>query len=100
MKQEDTNRITKIGDPLTKLDKVMDWEMFREPLTKVCQKEDYTKGGRPLIDVINKFKASVLRRLYYLSFEELEYQLNDRLGFMRFVGIGLNDNVLDSNKEE
>lgn len=100
MKQEDTKRIAKIGDPLTKLDKVMDWEMFREPLTKVCQKEDYTKGGRPPIDVIIKFKASVLRRLYSLSFEELEYQLNDRLSFMRFVGIGLNDNVLDSNKEE
>ena len=59
-------KITKMGDPLTKLDKVMDWEVFREPLTKVCQKEDYTKGGRPPIDVIIKFKASVLRRLYYL----------------------------------
>ena len=76
MKQEDTKKITKIGDPLTKLDKVMDWEMFREPLTKVCQKEDYTKGGRPPIDVIIKFMASVLRRLYNLSFEELEYLIS------------------------
>ena len=28
-------KITKLGDPLEKLDSVMDWEMFRAPLTKV-----------------------------------------------------------------
>ena len=77
-------KITKLGDPLEKLDSVMDWEMFRAPLTKVCQKEDYTKGGRPPIDVIIKFKASVLRRIYNLSFDQIEYQINDRLSFMRF----------------
>lgn len=89
-------KITELGDPLEKLDKIMDWEMFREKLTKVCQKEDYTKGGRPPIDVIIKFKASVLRRIYNLSFDQIEYQINDRLSFMRFIGIGLNDKVLDS----
>ena len=82
-------KITKLGDPLEKLDSVMDWEMFRAPLTKVCQKEDYTKGGRPPIDVIIKFKASVLRRIYNLSFDQIEYQINDRLSFMRFLGLGM-----------
>ena len=89
-------KLTELGDPLEKLESVMDWEMFREPLTKVCQKEDYTKGGRPPIDVIIKFKASVLRRIYNLSFDQIEYQINDRLSFMRFLGLGLNDKVLDS----
>ena len=82
-------KITKLGDPLEKLDSVMDWEMFRAPLTKVCQKEDYTRGGRPPIDVIIKFKASVLRRIYNLSFDQIEYQINDRLSFMRFLGLGM-----------
>ena len=49
-------KITKLGDPLERLDSVMDWEMFRAPFAKVCQKEDYTRGGRPPIDVIIKFK--------------------------------------------
>lgn len=89
-------KLTELGDPLEKLDSIMNWEMFREKLTKVCQKEDYTKGGRPPIDVIVKFKASVLRRIYNLSFEQIEYQINDRLSFMRFLGIGLNEQVLDS----
>ena len=79
-------QITKLGDPLEKLNSIMEWEMFRAKLTKVCQKEDYTKGGRPPIDVIIKFKASVLRRIYNLTFDQLEYQTNDRLSFMRFLG--------------
>ena len=59
-------KLTQMGDPLEKLNEAIDWEMFREKLTAVCQKEDYTKGGRPPIDVIMKFKASVLRRIYNL----------------------------------
>ena len=89
-------RLTQLGDPLEKLNGAIDWEMFRDKLTAVCQKEDYTKGGRPPIDVIIKFKASVLRRIYNLSFEQTEYQINDRLSFMRFLGLGLGDKVLDS----
>ena len=89
-------KLTELGDPLEKLDNIMDWEMFREKLTKVCQKEDYAKGGRPPIDVITKFKVSILRRIYNLSFDQIEYQINDRLSFMRFLGIGLNEQVLDS----
>ncbi len=76
-------RLSKLGDPLEKLDSVMDREMFRKPLTAVCQKEDYTKGGRPPVDVIIKFKASVLRRIYNLSFDRIEYQINDRLSLTR-----------------
>ena len=53
-------KLTELGDPLEKLNSVMNWEIFRDELTRVCQKEDYSKGGRPPIDVIVKFKASVL----------------------------------------
>jgi IS5 family transposase len=89
-------RLTELGDPLEKLNDVINWEMFREKLTAVCQKENYTKGGRPPIDVIIKFKASILRRLYNLSFDQIEYQINDRLTFMRFLGLGISEKVLDS----
>ncbi len=89
-------RLTKLGDPLERLNEIIDWEMFREKLASVCQKEDYTKGGRPPIDVIIKFKASILKRLYNLSYDQTEYQINDRLTFMRFLGLGFGDKVLDS----
>lgn len=89
-------KLTELGDPPEKLNSVMDWEVFRDELTRVCQKEDYSKGGRPPIDVIVKFKASVLKRIYNLSYDQTEYQINDRLSFMRFLGLGLNDKVIDS----
>jgi hypothetical protein len=37
------------------------------------------------------FKVLVLQSLYTLSDEQTEYQLKDRLSFMRFVGLALHD---------
>ena len=90
-------KLTALGDPLEQLNKVIKWEMFRSKLTKACQQEDTGKGGRPPIDVIVKFKASTIKRIYNLSYEQTEYQINDRLSFMRFLGISLSDRVLDAN---
>ena len=42
------------------------------------------------------FKAIVLCELYNLSDDQVEYQLRDRLSFMRFVGFGLEDKVPDA----
>jgi transposase, IS5 family len=37
----------------------------------------------------------VLQTLYTLSDEQTEYQLRDRLSFMRFAGLALHDTVPD-----
>ena len=42
------------------------------------------------------FKAIVLCELYNLSDDQVEYQLRDRLSFMRFLGLGLEDKVPDA----
>ena len=42
------------------------------------------------------FKVLVLQTLYTLSDDQTEYQLRDRLSFMRFVGLGLHDPVPDA----
>ena len=39
----------------------------------------------------------ILERYYNISDEQLEYQVNDRLSFMRFLGITLADDVPDCN---
>jgi IS5 family transposase len=41
-------------------------------------------------------RIMVLKRLYNLSDEQMEYQLRDRLSFLRFVQLGLGDSVPDS----
>ena len=41
------------------------------------------------------FKMLVLQQLYNITDEELEYQLNDGLSFMIFLGLGLAEPVPD-----
>ncbi|CDN14146.1 Mobile element protein [Richelia intracellularis] len=42
------------------------------------------------------FKMLVLQELYNISDEELEYQINNRLSFMIFLGLGLAEPVPDA----
>ena len=42
------------------------------------------------------FKTLVLSALYNLSDDQIEYQVRDRLSFMRFLGLGLEDCVPDA----
>ena len=77
------------------LAKMVPWESFRETLEKVREKDRKSNGGRNPIDVVLMFKLLVLQKLYNISDEELEYQVNDRLSFMRFLGLGLEDRVPD-----
>ena len=48
-------------------------------------------------DEVLIFKVLVLQALYNLSDDAMEYQLRDRLSFMRFAGLGLEDAVPDAN---
>lgn len=36
----------------------------------------------------------MLKRIYNLPYDQTEYQIKDRLSFMRFPGVGLNDKVV------
>lgn len=54
------------------------------------------KGGRPPLDNILKFKGVVLQYLYGISDDSLEFQINDRLTWKRFLGLGLADKAPDS----
>lgn len=42
------------------------------------------------------FKIIILQRLYNLSDDQTEYRINDRMSFMRFLGLGLDDKVPDA----
>lgn len=89
--------LTKMGDPLEKLNKYIDFESFRELLENGFEKYDISKGGRPPFDRVMMFKGLVLKSMYALSFEKLEYHIKDRLSFQRFLGIRLGDRVPDAN---
>ena len=54
-------RLSKLGDPLEKLNAAVDWEIFRKPIRSRVRKEDYSKGGRPPKDEIMMFKITLLQ---------------------------------------
>jgi IS5 family transposase len=84
------------GDPLERLSTVVDFEVFREDLEAALARSDRAKGGRPPYDAVVMFKVLVLQTLYTLSDDATEYQLKDRLSFMRFCGLALHDPVPDA----
>jgi len=90
------DRIDKGGDPLVKLNRAIDWEGFRPLLRKVREKERKSNAGAKPYDVVLMFKALIIQSLYNLSDDELEYQILDRLTFMRFLGLGVGDRVPDA----
>lgn len=78
------------------LNEMIPWEIFREILEVINVKPRKNNAGRKAFDVILMFKMLVLQSLYNLSDEELEYQINDRLSFMKFLGLGIEDKVPDA----
>ena len=88
-------RLSKLGDPLEKL-KVVNFEVFRPVLKDALEKERKSNAGRPAFDYVMMFKIIVLMNTYNLSFDQVEYQITDRLSFQRFLGISLGDKVPDA----
>ena len=82
-------------DPLVALDQTIDWELFRPILERVRDKDRKNNSGRKAYDVVFMFKVLVLKSLYSLSHENLEFQIRDRVSFMRFLGLTLHDDVPD-----
>jgi IS5 family transposase len=89
-------RLSKLNDPLEKLNKLIDWEMFRETIERTIRK-DKSRGGRPAYDVVMMFKIVMLQQWYGLSDMGIEYQINDRVSFCRFLGLEFGDKVPDGN---
>lgn len=81
---------------LDRLNEIVPWEEFRPLLKQVHQKERKSNAGRKPLDVILMFKLLLLQKFYNISDEELEYQVNDRLSFMKFLGLGIEDTIPDA----
>lgn len=88
--------LTKNGDPLVQLTERVNWDLFRPELEKIREKERKSSAGRKAFDVVLMFKILVLQSLYNLSDDAVEYQVRDRLSFMRFLGLSIGDRVPDA----
>ena len=56
-----------MGDPLARLDEVIDWTLFEPVLGQIPKAEPKGLGGRPPFRALVMFKAMVIQNLYQLS---------------------------------
>ncbi|MDP2160270.1 MAG: IS5 family transposase [Flavobacterium sp.] len=91
-------KLTKLGDPLQKLNDYIDWRIFESTLNEAFKDEvrDLSKGGRPPFSKLIMFKSLIIQSFYNLSDDQLEYQITDRASFKRFLGLKKSDKVPDS----
>jgi IS5 family transposase len=95
--EERSEKLSKLGNPLEKLHKVIDFEIFRSLLESQMLKEDKkTNAGNKPYDVVLMFKIILLKRFYNLSDEQAEYQINDRISFREFLGLSSGYRVPDA----
>ena len=85
------------GDPLHRLNEVIEWEIFAPILEQALGVEPKGPGGRPAFAWLMMFKILIVQRFWGLSDEQVEFGINDRLSFQRFLGLSLADKVPDGN---
>lgn len=89
-------KLVNLGDPLHRLSKGVDFELFRPFLTDKLSKLAKASGGRPPYDYVMMFKILILQRYFNLSDDQVEFQICDRISFMRFLGLTIADDIPDS----
>ncbi len=88
-------KLSSQGDPLEKLNRVIDWAVFEPILAKTGNTDKKSNAGAKPYPPVFMFKILILQRYYNLSDEQTEYQILDRLSFCRFLGLSLDDKVPD-----
>ena len=89
-------RLSDLGDHLEAFAAAVDFEMFRSDLMAALNYSDGAQGGRPPFDPVMMFKILVIAAMDNLSDERAEFLINDRMSFMRFLGLSLADRVPDA----
>lgn len=84
------------GNPLVKLNEIVDWDQFGSSLEAIRDKERKSNAGRKPFDSVVMFKIMILQSLYNLSDDQVEFQIRDRISFMRFLGFSISDTVPDA----
>lgn len=93
--EERQREINKHKNPLQRLNRLINWEEFRHIIEKALFVTPKGAGGRPPYDRIMMFKILILQKYFNLSDEQTEFQIKDRISFMQFLGLKLENTVPD-----
>ena len=70
--QDRLEELQAMGDPLQRLDRIIDWDVFRPVLATIPKADPKGPGGRPAFDPLLMFKVLVINHLYNPSDAQLE----------------------------
>lgn len=88
-------KIDRLGDPLAVIEQHIDFAALAVAVDRVAPRPISPQGGRPPFPTETMVRILVLKRLYNLSDEQMEYQLLDRMSYQRFCGLGHAVNIPD-----
>lgn len=90
------SRLSAIGNPLERIDSVVDFEFFRVLLeSKLINHNKKNNAGAKPFDAVIMFKLLILQRYFGLGDKQIEYQIIDRLSFKHFLGFETGDKIPD-----
>lgn len=81
-------KLDALGDPLVEIEAHIDFAALAAEVDQVAPRPDRSQGGRPSYPTETRVRIVVLKRLYNLSDEQMEYQLLDRMSYQRFCVLG------------
>lgn len=88
-------KIDTLGDPLAEIESHIDFAALAAEVDRVAPRPVSLQGGRPPYPTETMVRILVLKRLYNLSDEQMEYQLLDRMSYKRFCGLASAVNIPD-----
>ena len=88
-------KIDSLGDPLAEIESHIDFAALAAEVDRVAPRPISAQGGRPPYPTETMVRILVLKRLYNLSDEQMEYQLLDRMSYKRFCGLSNAANIPD-----
>ena len=88
-------KIDTLGDPLAEIESYIDFGALAAEVDRVAPRPVSPQGGRPPYPTETMVRILVLKRLYNLSDEQMEYQLLDRMSYKRFCGLASAVNIPD-----
>jgi len=94
--EESLRRLEAGGDPLLVLRRAVDFEMFRPLLEPIREKGRKSNAGRKPHDIVLMFKILVLQSLYNMSDDAMEFLIEDRLSWRRFLSLPFNKKSPDA----
>lgn len=88
-------KIDDLGDPLQRIERHIDFVALAQRVDQVAPRPVSLQGGRPAFPTETMVRILLLKRLYNLSDEQMEFQLLDRMSYQRFCGLTHAANIPD-----